>query len=98
MKPLRFHRAAQAELLAAAEYYAGIHPALGVRFFEAMDELLREIREQPTLYPVFESPVRRHFGRRFPYAVLYIDRSDAVWVVAVMHFKRRPGYWARRLS
>ncbi len=33
-----------------------------------------------------------------PYAVLYIDREDAVWVVAVMHFKRKPGYWARRIG
>lgn len=36
-------------------------------------------------------------ARRFPYAVIYVVRSECVLVVAVQHAKRRPGYWKRRL-
>ncbi|MND02599.1 hypothetical protein D3C83_220350 [compost metagenome] len=56
------------------------------------------MRAQPTLFRVFEPPVRRHFGHRFPYAIVYLDLPDRLWIVAVMHFKQRPGYWARRLA
>ena len=47
---------------------------------------------------MFDPPARRHFGTRFPYAVVYLDLPDRVWIVAVMHFKQRPGYWAERLT
>ena len=98
MKPLRFHRAARAEARAAAEHYAAIHPGLGQQFYDAIDQLVREIRAQPALFRKFDPPARRHFGDRFPYAIVYVDLPDRVWVVAVMHFRQRPGYWAERLA
>lgn len=98
MKPLRFHRAARAEVRVAAEHYAGIYPELGGQFYDAIEQLVREVRAQPTVFRMFDPPVRRHFGTRFPYAVVYLDLPDRVWIVAVMHFKQRPGYWAERIT
>ena len=98
MKPLRFHRAAREELKAAGRHYAAIHLELGGQFYDAIEQLLGEIRLQPTLFRTFEPPARRHFGSRFPYAVVYLDLPDRVWVVAVMHFKQQPGYWAGRVT
>ena len=98
MKPLRFHRAAREEVRAAAEHYAEIHPHLGRRFYDAIEQLVREVRKHPTTYRMFDSPARRHFSARFPYAIVYIDLPERVWVVAVMHFKQRPRYWTERLS
>jgi hypothetical protein len=34
---------------------------------------------------------------RFPYAVLYRPDPDEIVVVAVMHQRRRPGYWLGRM-
>jgi toxin ParE1/3/4 len=59
---------------------------------------VREIRAQPALFRIFDPPARRHFGSKFPYAVVFLDLSDRVWIVAVMHFKQRPGYWAERMT
>lgn len=33
----------------------------------------------------------------FPYAVIYLEQADVIWIVAVMHFKRNPIYWKQRL-
>ncbi len=33
-------------------------------------------------------PALRHFRLPFPYAVVYIDRPDYVWIIAVSPFKR----------
>jgi hypothetical protein len=30
--------------------------------------------------------------------VIYLDQPERVWIVAVMHFKRKPGYWKQRLG
>ncbi len=98
MKPVRFHRAARAEVQAAARHYAEIHPELGGQFYDAIDRLVGEIGAQPAVFRMFDPPARRHFGPRFPYAVVYLDLPDRVWIVAVMHFKQRPGYWSERIT
>ena len=47
---------------------------------------------------MFDPPARRHFSAAFPYAVIYVEKPDSVWIVAVMHTKRQPGYWRERLG
>lgn len=34
----------------------------------------------------------------FPHALIYVDRPDEVFIVAVSPFKRDPGYWRDRLD
>ena len=97
MKPFRFHRKALEEAKAAAEHYAAIDPQLGLRFYDTIDQLVQEVCAQPTLHRIFDPPARRHFRRPFPVAVIYLDRPDYVWIVAVAPFKMRPGYWKDRL-
>lgn len=40
--------------------------------------------------------IRRRLLRRFPYALLYKVKADAVCILAVMNLKRRPTYWVDR--
>lgn len=82
----------------ALAYYREESLGLADRFYEELTRLLRDVCEAPQRFRVFASPVRRHFGVTFPYALLYVDRSDHVLILAVSHFKRRPGYWRNRLS
>lgn len=98
MKPFGFHKAAREELLDAARRYAAISPTLGRRFSDHIDQLLREICAAPQRHRMFDPPARRHFGGRFRYALIYLDQPDRVWIVAVMHFRQRPGYWHERMS
>ena len=59
---------------------------------------LREAGEHPKRYRIYDPPARRVLVADFPYAVLYVPRADYVLVVAIMHLKRRPGYWRSRLT
>ncbi len=93
-----FHPAAELELLDAVHYYTGIDPNLGSRFYQEMDRLLQEVCEHPKTFRLFDSPARRHFSRSFPYGLIYLEEPDRLWIVAVMHMKREPGYWKRRLD
>jgi toxin ParE1/3/4 len=98
VKPYRFHPAADAEFAAAAAYYAQKSPNVGLRFYVAMHELIEEVRTQPTLFRFIMPPCQRHFRLPFPHAVIYVDRSDEIFIVAVSPFKRDPGYWRDRLE
>ncbi len=96
MKPYFFHREAETDLAAAIEHYCEESPALAERFKEAIEDLLIDVCSAPQRFRVIDPPVRRHFGRTFPYAILYADQGDYVLVLAISHFKRRPGYWGNR--
>ena len=98
MKPYRFHEGAESDLADALAYYRDESPALADRFHDEFEGLLRDVCMAPTRFRVIAAPVRRHFGGMFPYALLYVDRPDHVLVLAVSHFKRRPGYWRERLG
>ncbi|MGA9776836.1 MAG: hypothetical protein ACLPRE_00720 [Limisphaerales bacterium] len=71
---------------------------LGSRFYDEIERLIREICADPERFCRFDPPARRHFSRDFPYAVIFLNKPDPVWIVAVMHMKRRPGYWRERLN
>jgi hypothetical protein len=92
------HPEADEELAGAVRYYSEISPELGVRFYHEMERLFREVCADPQRFRKFDPPARRHFGRDFPYAVIFLEKSDYLWILAVMHMKRRPGYWRQRLN
>lgn len=96
MKLHIFHPAADAEYTEAATYYASIDPELGGRFYDEIERLIREVRKQPERFWMFDPPARRHLSTVFPYSVVYLDKPDRIWIVAIMHGKQRPGYWLAR--
>ena len=98
MKPAVFHPEAGHEYLEAIEYHAAISVELGERFDSAIQRLVGEITRDPQRFFRFHPPVQRALSTEFPYSVVYLEERDRVWIVAVMHAKRRPGYWKKRLK
>jgi len=98
VKPHTFHPEAIEEYAKAAEYYAAINPELGGRFYDEVDGLVVAVCQQPQRFFQIDPPLRRALARRFPYSIVYLDKPDQIWIVAVMHAKRRPGYWRERVN
>ena len=97
MKPHAFHPQAADEYAEAAQYYSRIYPELGTRFYDEIERLIHNIRLDPGRFRVFDSPARRGFSNVFPFAVIYVEQPDRIWILSIMHLKRRPGYWKLRL-
>ncbi len=97
MRPL-VHPEADEELAEAIRYYSEISPELGVRFYREMERLLLEACATPERFWKFDPPARRHLSGDFPYAIIFLEKPEHVWIVAVMQMKRRPGYWRERLG
>ena len=98
MKPALFHPEASQEYTEAIRYYAAVRSELGQRFDSEIKRVVSEISHEPHRFFRFHPPARRALARKFPYAVVYLDEPERVWIVAVMHAKRRPGYWMDRLG
>ena len=91
------HPEADVEFGEAVRYYSEVSPELGVRFYREMERLFREVCTDPERFRKFDPPARRHFNPDFPYAIIFLEKPGYLWIVAVMHMKRRPGYWRERL-
>ena len=98
MKPHIFHPDADEEYVQVVQYYADIELELGHRFYDEMERLIREVCVSPERFWQFDPPARRHLSDSFPYAIIYLEKPEHLWIVAVMHMKRRPGYWRGRLA
>ena len=97
MKPHAFHSEAAEEYADAATYFAQVSPELGRRFYDEIDLLIQQIRSEPLRFCRFDPPAQRHLSSVFPYAMIYVEQPDRIWILAVMHMKRRPGYWKSRI-
>jgi len=93
-----FLRPARIELLEAVAYYEGESPGLSDRLLAEVRHGLDFIRSHPSASPLISHDVRRKLLHRFPYSLLYSVEKDFLLIVAFMHHKRRPGYWADRLD
>jgi plasmid stabilization system protein ParE len=93
---LRFHTGARAELLAAVGYYERQLPGLGERFLEQVEGRAERLLEHPHAAPVVRADMRRAALTEFPYGLIYRTVADELWIIAVAHRRRRPGYWRAR--
>ncbi len=66
------------------------------RFEDEFMKALERIAELPWEAPEIAAGVRHLSFHRLPYGIIYAIEEGRVVVLAVMHQRRRPGYWQRR--
>lgn len=69
---------------------------LGLRFLGAAEETTERISASPDVGSPLEGKYRKRVVPGFPYNIIYRVWEDYVYVVAVAHQHRRPGYWRER--
>lgn len=97
MTQVEYHPDALDELADAARYYESRQSGLGECFHRLVQQTETEIGENPETGFLFDHDTRIRLIRKFPYGVVFKTCSDRVFIVAVAHLNRKPGYWRRRL-
>jgi len=96
MLEVEFHEEAQEELSIAAGYYESCEAGLGEAFLQSIEAGLTKIRERPSSWGLLFDDIHRFLIVRFPYDLVYRIEADRIYILAVMHQRRRPGYWLAR--
>jgi hypothetical protein len=92
-----FHRLAAKEARAAEAWYAERSFEVAERFRNAVLDAAQRIADDVAAHPVGKSRFRYVLVRRFPYRLIYcLESESTARVLAVSHFRRRPGYWRHR--
>ena len=97
-RKLRNLSPAREELAAAIIWYEEQRLGLGADFYDAVTQATALVAAQPdigTFDP--DTDTRRVPVKRFPYQVVYYTSDEEIVIVAIVHSKRRPGYWKNRV-
>lgn len=98
MIKIEFHPEAEQELSAAKSWYRGRSKLAARAFATDIADSLRYIAASPNRWPETRPGERRYVLSRFPFSILYRITTNVVFITAVAHQKRRPGYWRDRKS
>ena len=98
---IEFYAAADIELGEAAQWYGARRAGLDDEFENEVLASLDVIAGSPRAFRAWPDvpEVRVFTMERFPYLIAYtLPSSEELWVLAVAHASRRPGYWLERLD
>ena len=91
-----FSLEAKTELEEGMQYYNRQSAGLGEQFKTEIIRGLQRVRAWPLATAVEQGEIRRMLLHRFPYKLLYSVEKDVIYILAVAHMHRAPGYWHER--
>lgn len=102
---IEFEEEAEQEFFEIAHYYDQHEPELRIDFIQEIHTVTRALKEYPGIGSPYLFGTRRVLLRRFPFAVVYkmypseeTEDYDKVVIFAIMHFRKKPGYWKTRMQ
>ena len=96
MVNLFFHPDVSSEIKASYDWYQEQADGLGEDFLNELEYSYQAIVEFFDTWPKFSRDFRRFILSRFPFSVIYRKNNESVYVIAIMHHSRKPGYWLER--
>ena len=92
MPEVTLHEDADQEIKAAIRFYELRQPGLGEIFLQRISESFASIETQPLTGQILFDDFRRRLIRQFPYSIVYRVEAERIFILAVAHWRRRPGY------
>lgn len=99
MNVFELHESAEAEFYTIHDYYKNFDRSLSSDFIQDFDEAVQRLLKHPFSGSPYLHNTKRVLLKRFPYSIVYkIYKNKVIVAFAVMHMKRKPGYWEERLE
>ncbi|HXI14548.1 MAG TPA: type II toxin-antitoxin system RelE/ParE family toxin [Thermoanaerobaculia bacterium] len=98
MKSYRFLAEAENEFQEQIRYFDEQVAGLGNKFIADLEFTVESIRAFPESGAPVSQNLRKRLLRVFRHSVFYVKTQDEIIVVAVAPYRRRPGYWRKRMQ
>jgi len=85
--------AASQEIKSAVEFYSNQGQDLALAFLDDFDKVCRLISDYPEIGSQIEYGNRKVVFQSYPHSVIYRVEGELIYVLAVGHQRRKPGYW-----
>ncbi len=97
MKPIEFLLAAEDDLTEIILSYNQKQLNLGYEFLDEVKRALLRISDFPNAWPKLSQHTRRNQVNRFPFGIIYQNRSEKILIIAIMNLHSEPNNWKKRL-
>ena len=67
-----------------------------VRFEAEITRCVEKIRQAPERWARYFEEYRRFLLHQFPFEIVYESSPGQIFILAIAHTQRRPGYWKDR--
>jgi len=91
------HDEARKDLVEARDFYDSEAPGYGLEFVEAVEREITLLLEFPLIGRAIVRGARRRVLGTWPYSIVYQPILGGIYVIAIAHHSRRPGFWRSRL-
>ena len=88
---------AKQDIIEIAKWYDLKSFGLGDKFILLLDEAINRLAKNPDAYSCFYGEVRKIKLRKFPYIIFYKVYNEKVEIYGVIHVKRNPSVYKKRL-
>ena len=89
---------AEEDIAETYEWYESKEKGLGDDYITEVENLLNRIQENPKLFIKLIGELRRALTKRFPYCIYFLDSTNDIVVLGVLHQRRRPAEWQQRFQ
>ena len=96
MISVRYHEAAEEELLNEIAYLEQRVAGLGRRFYAEVCRAEKQVVQFPESNHELSLGIRKRPLRTYPFSRIYSIEKDGLLILAVAHQRRRPLYWGQR--
>ena len=91
--------AAESEFYDIVDYYKQFDQTLSYDFIQEFEDAVHGLIKFTKAGHPYLHQTKRIFLNRFPYAIVYkVYRDKLIMVFAIMHMKRKPDYWEKRIK
>ena len=97
MQNIIFHPDVHIEIQNAYTWYEPQSDGLGSDFINELESAYISIKQMPHAWPSLSKSIHRYILKKFPYGILYSIKDENIFIIAVMHLHRKPGYWEKRI-
>ncbi len=98
MLEIEYHPEARLEVIEADQWYSEIDEQVGEQFKIELARSEGQVKRNPETWGRYLHGTQAFRFRRFPFVLAYIQRGDQLFVVALAHTRRKPGYWKNRIK
>jgi plasmid stabilization system protein ParE len=96
--PILLDSRAEEDIDTAAQWYAEQNPEVALEFLDAVNTAFERLAQFPLAHPEIQLNIRRILTNKFPFCIYYAVDNNYIRVVAVLHIRRSPDTWQKRLK
>lgn len=93
---IEFHPEAIREIREAVQWYRERNDEVATEFRNLVESAEELVQRSPESWATYLSETRGFRFQKFPFVLAYVIRGQQVFIVALAHTKRKPGYWRDR--